>query len=293
MLSQAIATLPAPCRPHRMKDVMGMMRQACTYLFVPGDRPDRFAKALGTGAERVILDLEDAVLPAAKRAARQAVQAADLEWSRIVLRVNEPGSPFWDDDLATVAAVPAAAVILPKADRPEALAALRAAAGRDIEIIPQIETAAGLDRIDAVLRAPGVRRAAFGHLDFAHDIGAAPDWDALLLARSTIVLRSRIAGCEAPVESITANIADTEALVRETEAARRLGFGAKLLIHPSQVAPVKGVFAPSAEDVAWARRVIAASDKAGAVRVDGRMVDKPVVDAARRILERVAAQEDN
>jgi citrate lyase subunit beta/citryl-CoA lyase len=263
-----------------------------TYLFVPADRPDRFAKALGSGAERVILDLEDAVLPDAKPAAREAIAAADLDWARVVVRVNNAASAEWEQDLATLARVPAAAAMVPKAECAARLAELRRAAGREIEVLPQIETAAGLEALDAILRAPGVRRAAFGHLDFAADIGAAPDWEALLLARSTLVLRSRLAGRAAPVESVTTEIADTELVERETEAARRLGFGAKLLIHPAQVAPVAGVFAPSAEEIAWARRVIEAGRAAGAVRVDGRMVDKPVIDAARRILARTTCETD-
>lgn len=152
-------------------------------------------------------------------------------------------------------------------------------------MIPQIETARGLADAGRLLALSGVERLAFGHLDFAVDLGAAPDWEAMLLARSTLVLQSRLAGRVAPIDSVTPDFGDDAGLTRETDAARRLGFGAKLLIHPRQVAIVRRAFAPSEAEVAWAQRVVAALDAAsgGAVTVDGRMIDKPVVDAARQV----------
>jgi len=152
-------------------------------------------------------------------------------------------------------------------------------------VIPQIETARGLADAGRLLALSGVERLAFGHLDFAVDLGAAPDWEAMLLARSTLVLQSRLAGRVAPIDSVTPDFGDDAGLTRETDAARRLGFGAKLLIHPRQVAIVRRAFAPSEAEVAWAQRVVAALDAAsgGAVTVDGRMIDKPVVDAARQV----------
>ncbi|PZQ47612.1 MAG: CoA ester lyase [Rhodovulum sulfidophilum] len=260
--------------------------QARTYLFVPGDRTDRFAKALATGADRVIIDLEDAVKPAAKAAARAGLAGVSLDWSRVVLRVNDAASPWWAEDWAAVAALPVVAVLVPKAEDPAVIARALADLGRPVEVIPQIETARGLEELDGLLRAPGVRRAAFGHLDFAVDLGAAPDWEAMLLARATLVLRSRLAGRVAPIDSVTPDIADEAALRREAEAARRLGFGGKLLIHPRQVAPAFAAFGPSEAEVDWARRVLAAleAEPGGAVSVDGKMIDKPVADAARRVL---------
>lgn len=258
-----------------------------TYLFVPADRPERFAKALASGADRAILDLEDAVRPEAKPAAREAVRGAALDWLRVVIRINDAATPFFTDDLAVIAAAPAGAVMVPKAETAEALARVRRAARRDVELIPQIETARGLANLPALLAAPGVRRVAFGHLDFALDLGCAPDWEALTLARQTVVLQSRMAGAAPPIESVTADIADTDRLRRETAAGKAFGFAAKLLIHPSQVAPAAEVFAPSAEERAWAERVLAAAAGGhGALTIDGRMIDKPIEDAARRILAR-------
>lgn len=258
---------------------------ARTYLFVPGDRPDRFGKALASGADRVIIDLEDAVKPGSKADARAALLTADLDWSRIVLRINDATSPWWADDAALLARIPCPAVIVPKAEEPADLAML--AEHRPVEIVPQIETARGMTAVGALLAVPGVARAAFGHLDFAVDIGATPDWEAMLFARSTLVLQSRLAGRAAPIDSVTPDISDEAGLAREAEAARRLGFGAKLLIHPRQVDVVARAFAPSEAEVLWAERVVAALDAAtagGAVSLDGRMIDKPVADAARRVL---------
>ncbi|RFC64538.1 CoA ester lyase [Fulvimarina endophytica] len=268
------------------------MTDPVTFLFVPADRPDRFAKAIASGADRVILDLEDAVRPAAKAAAREAVRGADIDWHRIVIRVNPAvdgpdSSEAFAADCALLAEVPVRAVLLPKAERAEDVAALRSAAGRDLDVLVQIETALGLDRIDHLLAAPGAVRAVFGHLDYALDIGAEPSFEALSLARQHLVWRSRLAGKPAPVDSVTPDL-DAEKTREEAAKARAFGFGGKLLIHPAQVEPCRAGFAPSEEDLEWARRVLAASAGAGAgaVALDGRMIDKPVEDAARRILSR-------
>ncbi|MCC2111420.1 MAG: CoA ester lyase [Hyphomicrobiales bacterium] len=259
-----------------------------TYLFVPGDRPDRFAKALASGADRIILDLEDAVRQEVKSEARAAIRSAELDWSKILIRINDAASPHFAADCETLAAVPAAGVVIPKAERAATLDEVRRAAGRPIELIPQIETVAGLYGLDGLLAVEYVSRAAFGHLDFALDLGSAPDWDALAAARSMLVLRSRLAGAGAPIDSVTPDLRDIARLTEEAAAARRFGFGAKLLIHPGQVEPVAQTFAPSAHERAWAERVIAAvaNAGAGAVALDGKMIDKPVEDAARRILAR-------
>ena len=264
------------------------MRLPTTYLFVPGDRPDRFEKAMGSGADRVILDLEDAVRPDAKGAARRAILAASLDWSRVVVRINDAASPFLEDDLRCLADLKAAAVMLPKAETAGTLSRIVEAAGREIEVLVQIETVRGLEAVPELLGHPSARRAAFGHLDFALDLGAEPDWEALLYARSRLVALCRLAGALPPVESVTTEVKDEARLRADAEAARKLGFGGKLLIHPAQVAPVAEVYRPGDAECAWARRVLASVENAesGAVAVDGKMVDKPVEEAARRILAR-------
>ena len=259
-----------------------------TYLFVPGDRPERFGKALASGADRVILDLEDAVRPDGKAAARKAVLETDLDWDRVIVRINDSASAFFGDDLRFLRQCRAAAIMLPKAERPDMLDNLVEAAGRDIEVLPQIETLRGLEAVPDLLAHPRADRAIFGHLDFALDLGAAPEWEALLYTRSRLVALSRLAGAAPPIDSITTDVRNEGQLRADATAARKLGFAGKLLIHPAQVAPAAEVFRPSAEEIDWACRVldIVAKGAAGAIAIDGKMIDKPVEEAARRILDR-------
>lgn len=261
-----------------------------TYLFVPADRPERYAKAVASGAERVIIDLEDAVLDNNKLAGRAALRDADLDWQRVVVRINDVESPHFASDAALLRDMPVVEIMVPKANSAETLQKVVDALGGTRHLLPQVESVQGLFAMPALLARDDVARLVFGHLDFALDLGSGRDQEAMLYARSQIVLHSRFAGKAAPVDSVTPDFRDTTACRRDAEAARNLGFGGKLLIHPAQVAPVSSVFAPSAEDVAWAERVLAAVEQGGrgAVALDGEMVDKPVEEAARRILVRAA-----
>jgi len=258
-----------------------------SYLFVPADRPDRYEKALAAGAGAVIVDLEDAVAPDAKVAAREALaQWLSRAGSQVLVRVNASGTAWFADDLALCGHAAVAGVVLPKAERRADLAHASAiAAGR--RLYPLIESAAGYEALRTLASAPGVERLMFGSIDFQADLGIAGDDDALLAFRSQIVLASRLAGLRAPVDGVSTAIGDAGALRADAERARRLGFGAKLCIHPGQVAIVERAFAPTEAERAWARRVLDAADRAkgGVVAVDGRMVDRPVVLRARAILE--------
>jgi citrate lyase subunit beta / citryl-CoA lyase len=266
---------------------------ARSYLFVPASRPERFAKALASGADAVVLDLEDAVADEAKAGARDAIArwaagAAAEARARVVVRVNDPASPHFDADLRLLRDAALLDVMLPKADEDEALAALRAALP-GARLLPLIETARGLAHCEAVARADGVVRLVFGTLDFALDldldIGADPE--PLAEAASRIAIASRLAGRLAPVAGVTPQLDDEERLRADFAWARRRGFGAKLCIHPRQVAPVHAALAPDAAALDWARRVIAAEAASpGAARLEGRMVDRPVVLQARRTLRR-------
>jgi len=257
---------------------------ATTFLFVPGDRPDRFAKAAAAGADVIILDLEDAVAPQGKRQARDHVRAWLDAGETGMVRINPPGTPWHADDLAAMAG--RAPVMLPKAQDPAEVAAVAERAG---EVLALVETALGIHRAAEVCAVPGVVRAAFGSVDLGAELGVDPtDAEALRYARSALVLGSRVAGVEAPVEGVTTAVRD-EALLRADSAhARSLGFTAKLCIHPAQLGPVAEVFAPSAAEVEWARAVLAAAQDGGVAVLDGRMVDKPVVDRARAVLSRVS-----
>ena len=267
-------------------DDTATMNSAITYLFVPGDRPDRFSKAFTSGADRIIIDLEDAVRPDEKSRVREMLPDAGIDWSRTTLRINDAGSPYFEEDLKLLAQVPVLSVMLAKTETTDSLDRILNAAGRPVALLPLIETVEGLDKLDVLLSLPEVHQAAFGHLDFALDLGSAPDAEALLFARSRLVMRSRLAGKEPPVDGVTADIRDEAALLEDARRAKRLGFGGKLLIHPNQISPVRQVFLPSAEEQAWAQRVVEAisNSRSGAVSLDGKMIDKPVEAAARRII---------
>ena len=277
---------------------MSSSASARTYLFVPGDRPERFAKALASGADAVVLDLEDAVAPPAKEAARAAVAQALVSDSagRFVVRINSEETAWFDADLRALAAAGAKAVMLPKAERVQTLTRVLAT-GLGTSVLALIESARGVLAAEALAAAPGVMRLVFGTLDYALDLDLevsvtgpfAPFGQAGLdAAASRIAIASRAAGLVAPVAGVTTTLDDESALLADWARARAHGFGAKLCIHPKQVAPIHAALAPSAAELAWAERVLAAAQTAAgaAVQLDGRMVDKPVIERARRLRER-------
>ena len=262
-----------------------MTRQPRSYLFVPGDRPERIAKARASGADAVIVDLEDAVAPAGKVAARDAVAAALDAAQPVVLRINGADTAWFADDARLAAHPGVAAVMLPKAASPDQVAALRAASdGRPV--LALVESAAGMAGAAALAATAGVARLVFGSIDFQLDLDIADDDLALLAFRSQLVLASRLADLPAPVDGVTTALDDASRIEAEARRARSLGFGAKLCIHPKQVSIVNDAFSPSAAELAWAQRVVDAASAAGgaAVAVDGKMVDAPVLARARRLL---------
>lgn len=266
---------------------------ARSFLFVPATRPERYAKALASGADAVIIDLEDAVAPAGKTAARQMLAQA---WpglpaagrSRVLVRVNASGTPWHDDDLALLGMLGVAGVVLPKAESAADLARVAAALGPACALLPMIESVAGLDVIDALARSSAVARLAFGNLDFQADAGmaCAPDEAELTPVRLALVLASRRASLAAPVDGVTAATHNAAQLQSDAQRSRRGGFGGKLCIHPAQVAGVNAAFTPSPAELDWARRVLAAFEAAGGgvFSLDGRMVDAPVLRLAQRTL---------
>ena len=262
---------------------MTSIERARTLLFVPGDRPDRFDKAVASGADVVLLDLEDAVAPDRKDAARSAVERWLTAGGRAAVRLNASGTPGYERDLAS--AVSASGVVLPKAESPEVVAALVAALPPGTPVLPLVETPRGLLAVSEICSVPGVARVAFGNADFAAELGVDPASHlALAAARSQIVYASAAAGCAPPVDGVTTSVRDSSALLADARHARELGFTGKLLIHPSQVEPVARLMAPTAEEVRWAREVLASAGDGVSV-VDGHMVDEPVLRRARRVLE--------
>lgn len=278
------------------------LARACSFLFVPGDRPERFAKALASGAGAVIIDWEDAVGPADKPGARQHLAQALVGFSaaeraRLLLRINATGTPWHADDLAQLPALAAqglGAVVLPKSESAAMLEPVARALGPDGVLLPLIESAAGLDALRAIAGAPRVLRLVFGHLDFQADLGLAcdPGEEELVPVRLQLVLASRLAGLVAPVDGVSTETKDMAVVRGHAARALRGGFGAKLCIHPAQVAAVHAAFAPTPEQVDWARRVLAGFEAAGGgvFSVDGRMVDAPVVALARQMLQRAGRE---
>ncbi len=256
-----------------------------SVLFVPGNRPERFDKALAAGASAVIIDLEDAVAPADKPAAREAVRAWLRPQHAVILRINAEDTPWFADDLGLCGAPGVAAVMAPKAERADTLTAINAAGAR--AQLPLVESAAGLANLAALAAMPGVVRLAFGSIDLQVDLGMKDATeDELLPFRLQLVLASRLAGIGAPLDGVSTAIDDEARLQLDVQRARRLGFAGKLCIHPRQVALVNRGMAPSPQELDWARRVLDAAAAAGgaALAVDGKMVDKPVLMRAEALL---------
>lgn len=262
---------------------------ATSLLFVPGHRPDRFAKAAAAGAGAIILDLEDAVAPEAKDSAREHV-VAWLTKERVglaVVRINAPGTPWYDDDLEAIASIEGTAVMLPKAETHDDVYELVAVLGEFAAVLPLIETAAGVLGAREILSVPGVLRPAFGSIDLSAQLGVDPtDAQAMLFTRSRLVLAAAAAGVAGPLDGVNTDLSDDDALARDSRHAAALGFTGKMCIHPRQLEAVHAAFSPTDEEVAWARKVLDAAGDGAVTVLDGKMIDKPVVDRARRILAR-------
>lgn len=286
-----------------------------SLLFAPGNHPRRVEKAFFLGADAVILDLEDSVAMSEKEAARRPVAEALARprKCRGYVRVNAMGTPFCFRDLTEVVGKGLDGVVLPKTENAADLHALdwllanlereRGLAVGAIDLIPTIETAAGLARIDRILQARSlkpysgdwrVRRVAFGAADYSHDLGLAPSPEEpeFAHARERLVLASRAAGMEGPLDSPWFHLKDAEGLRRAVERSRRMGFQGRLCIHPDQIPVVNEGYAPTAAEIARAERIVAAfreaeAKGAAAVQVDGQMVDYPIVHQAERLLKAV------
>lgn len=261
---------------------------ARSFLFVPGDRPERFAKALASGADAVIIDLEDAVSPASKEPAREAIarQFAREPAPNVVVRVNAAGTAWHDEDLALCRTLDIAAIVLPKAEGAMQTDAAGKVSGKPV--LPIIESALGLAKLDELAASQPVIRLLLGNIDLALalDIRLGSEGGGRILdaARYHMVVASRCAGRGAPVDGVHTDFKDSDGLSRAATYARDSGFGGMLCIHPAQCTTVNAAFRPSDAERAWAAKVIvAAQDNPGAFQLDGQMIDVPVVARARRI----------
>ncbi|MFA5938948.1 MAG: CoA ester lyase [Sinimarinibacterium sp.] len=259
---------------------------ARSFLFVPADRPERIGKALDSGADVVIVDLEDAVAPDVKDAARKTLAAALSPSLPVLVRVNAAGTPWFERDLELCRAREVSGVVLPKAERTADLDHIAQALGEGASVLCLIETAAGLWNALPLAQHAVTERLLFGSIDLQSDLGIDGDREEVDAFRSQLVLASRLAQLPPPVDGVTTSIDDVEQIRSDARRARRFGFGGKLCIHPRQIATVNGAFDVTPAEVQWAERVIDAirHSKGAAVAFEGRMIDRPVVARAEAIL---------
>jgi citrate lyase subunit beta / citryl-CoA lyase len=268
------------------------LARARTLLFVPGNLPERFAKALLSGADGVVLDLEDSVPLAEKAIAREAIGKAwpDVVTSAVplVVRISSLTSQAGLDDLAWLAHLPrSAGVMLAKAESGGQLGSL-AQALPGLPVLPLIESAAGFLALGDIARSPGVLRLVLGHIDFMADTGVrcSDDERELDTLRFNVAMLTRVNRLAPAIDGVTVALDDYARLRTDTLRALNFGFGAKLCIHPCQVQTVHAAMVPSDAELDWAHRVLAADQASGgaAVQLEGRMVDLPVVLQARLTL---------
>ncbi len=255
-----------------------------SYLFVPGNRPDRFDKAAASGADRIILDLEDAVAPGEKEDARRATANWLRNGKPAVLRINGIDSFWFDGDLSVAAACRTAEIMLPKADIRSLERVLHFLVDRPV--IALIETVTGLMQVNQIATMKGVSRIAFGNMDFSIDARVPPTSPGLDQARFAIAMASRMASLPAPIDGVTLTLDNHELLSHDVRHARDLGFTGKLCIHPKQVAAVNTLLGPSDEELLWAKAVLDAAQSAGdnAIQFEGKMIDRPVIQRAEYVL---------
>jgi citrate lyase subunit beta / citryl-CoA lyase len=286
-----------------------------SFLFAPANVPRRVEKALTLEADAVILDLEDSVAPSDKAASRKPVVEALARPRRSLLyvRVNAPATPYCFRDLFETVRKGIDGVVVPKIESAADLHAIdwmlaglereQGIAEGSLDLMPQIETAAGVQRVERILQARNLRpyaapwrvkRVCFGAGDYANDLGLAPTLEERELedARARLVLASRAAGVEAPIDSPWFHFKEPEAFRRALERSRRGGFQGRCCVHPDQIAPVNAAYMPGAEEVAAAERIVKAfreaeSRGAAAIQVDGQMIDYPIVHRAQALLDAI------
>jgi citrate lyase subunit beta/citryl-CoA lyase len=264
----------------------GDLQHARSLLFVPGDRPERFGKAALAGADAVVLDLEDAVAPGRKNQARDHVHRWLTQGNRVVVRINAPGTPWCEDDLAAVGPW-ASGVLVPKAEDPAEIEAVAAALPAGTAVLPLLETARGIVQATALCADPAVVRPVFGSVDLAVQLGVDhQSHDALRHARAAVVLAAATAGCAAPIDGVTTALGDERALAADLDHAALLGFTGKLCVHPQQVEPVNRRFTPEDHEIEWAHAVLAAGADGSVAVHQGQMVDRPVFLRAQAVLAR-------
>ena len=259
-------------------------------LFVPASRPERFAKALAAGAEAVIIDLEDAVEHTLKDQAREHLEQFALAHpeASFMVRINGAASAWFEQDLQVCSALPGVqAIVLPKA---ESARQVQQVSSTGKAVLPIVESARGVLALNDIAAAPGVLRLSFGSLDLMLETGTTPDTSGARILldhiRSQILLCSAAHGLQAPLDGVYPNFSDLDGLSALARQVRDMGFGGMLCIHPKQIPVIQSAFAPGKAEKEWAQRVVETAESTGslAFQIDGKMVDAPVIERARRIL---------
>ena len=268
------------------------LSDAYSFLFVPANQPERYGKALASGADGVIIDLEDAVGLDDKAKARELLKntwssISVEEKKRVIIRCNAPGSSFYAADLVLAKELQVRHLMIPKTESPDHINGA-AEELKTTAFIPMIETPLGLHHLNEIASAEQVLRLALGNLDMQVELGISCDDNETEIdtARFMLVLASKLAQIAPPLDGVTPSTDDEPRIFAHAQKAKRFGFGAKLCIHPKQIPIIKRAFSPTVEEISWAKRVLAADNASNgqAVKVDGKMVDRPVVMLARRIL---------
>jgi citrate lyase subunit beta/citryl-CoA lyase len=271
------------------------LENARSFLFVPANRPERFLKATASGADAVILDLEDSVPFESKKDARLAIKSSWQELKKsgisLVIRINSPETKWGLEDLDFFQGLDGLnGVMVPKC---ESSSSLNRVSEDFIEVplLPIIESAAGYLALPEIAKTANVSRLVVGHIDFLADSGMLCSEDQLELnsLRFQVAMCTRVGGLASAIDGVTVSVDDVELIRADAERSIRFGFGGKLCIHPKQISIVHEILAPSADQIFWANKVIDAMEISGgaAVQLDGKMVDLPVLLQAKRLLSRV------
>lgn len=261
-------------------------------LFCPGDRPERFSKAM-EAADIAVLDLEDGVAADAKDVAREAVVAFLARAGGAAVRVNHPATERGMADIRAVWAAGAKLLLLPKTEGVDELDAV-AKAAPGCELIATIETAQGALLAEAIARHPAVAAMSWGPYDLAANLGMRAVRDSagqllppLVDARNRLLLSAAAARISA-LDTVTAELQDPSVITHDAETGAMLGFRGKFAIHPSQIAPIRTAYRPTARQVERSKRLLASVDGRGVFIFEGEMVDEPMLQRARSIVEAAA-----
>ena len=267
---------------------------ARSLLFVPGNRPDRFQKALSSGADAVIIDLEDSVPPQEKEASREHLLrhlSSLSDQGCLIVRINSPQTEWGMRDIELISQFSGiSGLMVPKCETSDDLKRVTEVAP-DFPLLPIIESAAGYLALESIALTRSVCRLVVGHVDFLADTGMSVSEDQRELdsLRFQVAMCTRAGGLAPAVDGVTLAVNDDVRLRDDVQRSIRFGMGGKLCIHPRQIAIVHDAFEPSANDQKWAKRVVEASkiSNGSALQLDGKMVDLPVVLMAKRLLSRV------